>query len=491
MKRLLRRIVFYAAAFLLIALVLFLVLDLTAGRWLPPLKPWHELTLENEFHAELDDGSFSWKQWQELEGRLFDELERLKPELAQAAGFEESRFKPGGNHYARRLERDWNRSFVLEPEKPRAVALLIHGLSDSPYSLHSLALSLQRAGVIVYGLRLPGHGTLPGELDDVRWQDWLAAVRVATRHIEAAHGDLPFWIVGYSMGAALGVKHTLDTLLRGEGATPEGLFLISPALGVSPLARLANLQRIFSRIPYFRRSRWLSIVPEYDPFKYLSFTKNAGRQMSLLISEIYDDLDRLKAEGREKELPPILGFQSVVDETVSTLDLVDRLYGIIDDHRSELVLFDINRLSFYQAFTKFSPDAVIAALRALGHKSFPITVITNVSESSPAVAEFTWMRADEEPRVRGLALDWPEDIYSLSHVALPFPPDDPVYGYLERDHDGRPVKTLGNLAVRGERNVLQVPAGELLRLRANPFYDYIERRILSRVTREEEVGRGR
>lgn len=484
LRCLLRRISSHVAIFLLGALVLFLAIDLIAGRSLPPLEPWHELSLENEFRAGMDDGSFGWKQWLELEERLFDELERLKPELYQAAGFEESRFRPGGNRLARRLERDWNRSFVLEAERPRAVALLIHGLSDSPYSLRSLALSLQRAGVTVYGLRLPGHGTLPGELDDVSWQDWLAAVQVATRHIEIAHGDLPFWIVGYSMGAALGVRHTLGTLLRGEGVTPEGLFLISPALGVNPLARLANLQRIFSRFPYFRRSRWLNILPEYDPFKYLSFTKNAGRQMSLLIGEIYEDLDRLKAQGREKELPPILGFQSVVDETVSTVDLVDRLYGVIDDPRSELVLFDINRISFYRAFTRFSPDAVIASLRALGHRNFQTTVITNVTPSSPRVGAFSWSATGESPEVHELKLSWPEEIYSLSHVALPFPPHDPVYGYTDRDRDGRPWVTLGNLAVRGERNVLQVPAGELLRLRANPFYSYLERRILSRMNPE-------
>jgi hypothetical protein len=61
-------------------------------------------------------------------------------------------------------------------------------------------------------------------------------------------------------------------------------------------------------------------------------------------------------------------------------------------------------------------------------------------------------------------------------VAIPFPPDDSLYG-------GRPSpKTqglrLGNVALRGERGVLQVSASEMLRLRWNPFYPYVQQRVL-------------
>ena len=75
----------------------------------------------------------------------------------------------------------------------------------------------------------------------------------------------------------------------------------------------------------------------------------------------------------------------------------------------------------------------------------------------------------------GLGLSWPEDLYSLAHVALPFPPDDPVYG-------GGAGKSPGirlGIALRGERGVLQVPASDMLRLRWNPFYAYVEKRVLA------------
>ena len=61
---------------------------------------------------------------------------------------------------------------------------------------------------------------------------------------------------------------------------------------------------------------------------------------------------------------------------------------------------------------------------------------------------------------------------SLSHVALPFPPDDPLYG--QRPPDNEDILFLGEMAFQGERGLLPFPADWLLRLRYNPFYDYLQ-----------------
>lgn len=74
-----------------------------------------------------------------------------------------------------------------------------------------------------------------------------------------------------------------------------------------------------------------------------------------------------------------------------------------------------------------------------------------------------------------IGLDWPRDVFSLSHVALPFAPDDPVYGAI------RPEKPemifLGNVELHGERGLLALPVGDLIRLRHNPFNAYVDTRI--------------
>ena len=83
-----------------------------------------------------------------------------------------------------------------------------------------------------------------------------------------------------------------------------------------------------------------------------------------------------------------------------------------------------------------------------------------------------WPADRETPT--GLA--WPAGVHSLSHVALPFSPDDPLYGVSE----GRPSPgiRLGAVALRGERGVVPIPAADMLRLRWNPFYPYLEERLV-------------
>jgi hypothetical protein len=62
-------------------------------------------------------------------------------------------------------------------------------------------------------------------------------------------------------------------------------------------------------------------------------------------------------------------------------------------------------------------------------------------------------------------------------VALPIPPDDPLYG--QRPPGNQDVLFLGQMAVQGERGTLRLSSDWLLRLRHNPFYDYLDRRALA------------
>jgi hypothetical protein len=74
-----------------------------------------------------------------------------------------------------------------------------------------------------------------------------------------------------------------------------------------------------------------------------------------------------------------------------------------------------------------------------------------------------------EERVRPIGLAWSRDIFSLSHVALPFPVSDGLYG-LDPDPAEAFGAQLGALAVRGERGVLTVSPDALVRLSSNPFF---------------------
>ena len=105
-----------------------------------------------------------------------------------------------------------------------------------------------------------------------------------------------------------------------------------------------------------------------------------------------------------------------------------------------------------------------------------LSVVTNETDNGSAVVARSQPPGSAAITEKTLGLSWPSDLYSLAHVALPFPPDDPVYGGLSPRKS--PGVHLGNIALRGERGVLTVSPADMLRLRWNPFYVYLETRVL-------------
>ena len=77
---------------------------------------------------------------------------------------------------------------------------------------------------------------------------------------------------------------------------------------------------------------------------------------------------------------------------------------------------------------------------------------------------------------RPLGLAWPPEMFSLSHIALPFTLDDDVYGRNPRPSSFDVVR-LGTLSPRGERAVLTVPLETLMRVSSNPFFPYLAARL--------------
>lgn len=477
-RRLLRWIGF-GFAWVLGALFAIAVGDALYSTTLPDLRPWHTERLKHEFEASQAVPGYGFDAYLEQEARLFEEVRALRsarfdPVLDSAIG----RFRPDRGPYAARVEGDWNRSFRMPASPERGVVLLVHGLSDSPYSMRGLAQSLHRAGLTVYGLRLPGHGTLPSGLDAADWEDWLAAVSLTVRQIRSAHPQVPFFYAGYSTGATLGLKFAADAVAAQRlDLLPARMFLLSPALGVSPFAPLANVQRLISRWGLAPKARWGNVGLEIDPHKYESFAKNAGAQIAALIGVLNTDLARMAKDGSIGRMPPVTGFQSVVDATVSTPDLAGRFYGLLRGGTSTLVLYDVNRRAGLEPLLSFSPQAVIAAFEKAPRRDYRLVVLTN-DGGTRTLRELALAPNETVPTERALSLAWPADIYSLSHVALPFPPDDPVYGLAPgpRD-DGLP--SLGAMAMRGERGALAIGAADQLRLRANPFFEDLLERVLA------------
>ena len=439
------------------------------------LDIWHLAELDQEFTEDSEISNF--EEYLALEDRLFRQLdERVYAQTGPVGNDVVNRYKRGSLSDPERWPRNWNRSFELTVESPKASVLLLHGLSDSPYSLRSLAMRLHEGGVHALGLRIPGHGTAPSCLLEVSWQDMAAAVRLAVRHLAGQHGDRPIHIVGYSNGAALAVHYVLSTLDDPSLPRIDSLVLLSPEIGITPVAGMAIWQSRLGRLLGLDKLAWNEILPEYDPYKYGSFAVNAGDLSYRLTAEIQSRIGELQESGKINAMPPVLAFSSVVDATVLAPALVNNLFRRLPAGRHELVLFDINAQARIGPLLRWSPAEMLDALGGADHQSFALNVVTNKDSDSPAVIEQRWASGEDTAIETEIELQWPEDVYSLSHVALPFPPDDPLYG--GEPSGPSPGVQLGNLSFRGEKEVLKVSPTAMLRLRWNPFYSYLEQRTL-------------
>lgn len=448
----------------------------------PDLEVWHTAWLHEEFSADDAVEVNGLQGYLAKEETLFAALDHkvyAEVEAAQASPL--NRFWRGSAADPHSRQPDWNRTQLLLPvtEKARGVALLLHGLSDSPYSLRTLATHLQAQGWKVVVLRLPGHGTAPAGLLDVRWQDWAAAVRVVARDI-ARDEEQPFLLAGYSNGAALAVEYMLAQQQGEKLPRPSAVVLVSPAIGVSGAARFAYWQKIFARIPGLQKLAWVDLLPEYDPYKYGSFAVNAGEQIWRLTRRINEQMTALASTDAVKGLPPVLAFQSVADATVSAPAVVDSFYKrLAPEAGKELVLFDANRITSTRPLLRPALFSVRDSLLKGPPLSFDITVVSNASADSNEVAAWNRPRLKAAVGPQALGLRWPDGMFALSHVALPFAPDDALYGATPPQKVDGVLSSLylGRIELFGERGLLLVPEASLMRARYNPFFPYLLARV--------------
>ena len=136
-----------------------------------------------------------------------------------------------------------------------------------------------------------------------------------------------------------------------------------------------------------------------------------------------------------------------------------------------------------RAFLKKTYDAQVAALFANAGRRYRLSLVTNAAPAHRR-GRARRRRAPARPtsRRRPSASPGRRSVFSLSHLAVPFALDDPLFG-IEPDMSVDYGVRLGLLAPRGERGVLDGPTDQFMRLNCNPFFPYVEKRI------EEFVGK--
>jgi esterase/lipase len=214
----------------------------------------------------------------------------------------------------------WHRQFDGSMATDHPVVVLLHGLSDSPFYLQSVAQAVHQAGMnVVVGL-LPGHGLKTNSESILHDNNLRQIWRDYTDNLIAASNSLGNGIVvgGFSTGGALAVDH----ILRYPGQT-KGLLLFSGALA------LADNAETLSKIPF---AKWLSkwIDGDYpeagtNPYKYPNISSHAALILMDIIRNIrtgLHDSTGLKlpifvAHSQSDNVTPIAGVEGLLSFSVA------------------------------------------------------------------------------------------------------------------------------------------------------------------------------
>lgn len=203
------------------------------------------------------------------------------------------------------LRSEGNAPYVLRSAaKPGKVAVLVHGLSDSPFFMREIAAQLHDQGYTVFVPLLPGHGLRDAE-DDMsdselaeRWQAHVSDVMAIATSLsdEVVLG-------GFSAGGSLAVDYYLD-----NPDNVAALTLFSGALALSDDAeRMAKIWGI----------KWLALLIDGayqthgpNPYKYPNVAGFAGLELMDIIKHIRAQL----AQGKRIDVP-LFAAHSAADKT--------------------------------------------------------------------------------------------------------------------------------------------------------------------------------
>ncbi|MCF6473274.1 alpha/beta hydrolase [Nonomuraea sp. MG754425] len=221
--------------------------------------------------------------------------------------------------------REWPR------ERPRYVAILVHGYGEHIGRYAYVADRLVRHGAAVYGLDHMGHGRSEGDRVLVEdFEDVVTDVHTVEEHARAAHPGTPVVLIGHSMGGMIAARYAQR---YASGLT--ALVLSGPVIGeweVVP-ALLAYEEppdvpidpATLSRDPSIGAAYAADPLVWHGPFKRPTLEAFAATLDTIAEGGTFGSLPTLWVHGDDDRLVPLPGSRAGV-EAVKGDDLTERIY---------------------------------------------------------------------------------------------------------------------------------------------------------------------
>ncbi|HVA67182.1 MAG TPA: alpha/beta fold hydrolase [Elusimicrobiota bacterium] len=228
-----------------------------------------------------------------------------------------------------------NKPFLLlHPGKTRRSILLVHGLTDSPYSMRELARFFHARGYNAAAVLLPGHGTRPQDLFRVTLQEWRDETDFGLA-VAAALGQRVS-LAGFSTGGAL----VLDALRRScAGPAPcdfENVFLFTPALRL--VSRLVPWACLPGVAPLIEAVRPWALDTRGDSHRYAKTTMNSVRQLHRLIQDNDAARPRLLSDMAARGVG-VFAVATAVDTAVDSRAVADFMAALPPKARRAFILY--------------------------------------------------------------------------------------------------------------------------------------------------------
>ena len=99
-------------------------------------------------------------------------------------------------------------NFQLKHDKCKRAVLLFHGMTGSPFEMKKIGRAFYNAGFDTYCYCLPGHGTSPISIKEVKWEDWYNDSE--KHYLELREKYEEVFLGGLCMGAVLALCISME-----------------------------------------------------------------------------------------------------------------------------------------------------------------------------------------------------------------------------------------------------------------------------------------